>query len=85
MPLARATRSGPGPRLRPSAEPAQQAEVVVGDLTRPDTLAAAVAGVDAVVFTHGSDGGGKAGAEAVDYGGVRNVLTRSAPVRPGSP
>jgi uncharacterized protein YbjT (DUF2867 family) len=26
------------------------------------------------VFTHGTDGGGKAGAEAVDYGGVRNVL-----------
>jgi uncharacterized protein YbjT (DUF2867 family) len=49
-------------------------EVVVGDLTRPETLAAAVAGVDAVVFTHGTDGGGKAGAEAVDYGGVRNVL-----------
>ncbi len=29
---------------------------------------------DAVVFTHGSDGAGKAGAESVDYGGVRNVL-----------
>jgi len=26
------------------------------------------------VFTHGSDGGGKLGAETVDYGGVRNVL-----------
>ncbi|HTR04949.1 MAG TPA: SDR family oxidoreductase [Thermoanaerobaculia bacterium] len=57
-------------------------EMVVGDLTRPDTLAPAVDGVDAIVFTHGSDGGGKAGAEKVDYGGVRNVLaalgTRSA-------
>jgi uncharacterized protein YbjT (DUF2867 family) len=51
------------------------AEVVVGDLTRPDTLIAAVDGVDAIVFTHGSDGGGKAGAERVDYGGVRSVLT----------
>jgi len=50
------------------------AEVVVGDLTRPETLSAAVLGVDAVVFTHGSDGGGKAEAESVDYGGVRNVL-----------
>jgi uncharacterized protein YbjT (DUF2867 family) len=50
------------------------AEVVVGDLTRPETLAAAVQGIDAVVFTHGTDGGGKAGAETVDYGGVRNVL-----------
>ena len=31
-------------------------------------------GVDAVIFTHGSDGGGKSTAEQVDYGGVRNVL-----------
>jgi uncharacterized protein YbjT (DUF2867 family) len=52
-----------------------KAEVVVGDLTRAETLTAAVADVDAVVFTHGSQGGGKAGAETVDYGGVRNVLT----------
>jgi uncharacterized protein YbjT (DUF2867 family) len=50
-------------------------EVVVGDLTRPDTLVPAVDGIDAIVFTHGSDGGGKSGAERVDYGGVRNVLT----------
>jgi uncharacterized protein YbjT (DUF2867 family) len=49
-------------------------EVVVGDLTRPDTLTAAVDRVDAIVFTHGSDGGDKAGAERVDYGGVRSVL-----------
>jgi uncharacterized protein YbjT (DUF2867 family) len=49
-------------------------EIVVGDLTRADTLGPAVDGVDAVVFTHGSDGSGKAGAEQVDYGGVRNVL-----------
>jgi uncharacterized protein YbjT (DUF2867 family) len=49
-------------------------DVVAGDLTRPDSLVPAVAGVDAIVFTHGSDGGGKAGAESVDYGGVRNVL-----------
>lgn len=49
-------------------------ELVVGDLTRPETLSAAVQGVDAIVFTHGSDGGGKFGAETVDYGGVRNVL-----------
>lgn len=50
------------------------AEVVFGDLTRPETLTAAVDGIDAVVFTHGSHGG-KAGAESIDYGGVRNVLT----------
>jgi uncharacterized protein YbjT (DUF2867 family) len=51
-----------------------QAQRVVGDLTRPDTLVAAVDGVDAIVFTHGSDGGGKVGAENIDYDGVRNVL-----------
>ena len=50
-----------------------EAQLVVGDVTRPDTLPAAVDGVDAVVFTLGSHGG-KADAERVDYGGVRNVL-----------
>jgi len=50
----------------------------VGDLTHPESLAAAVDGVEAIVFTHGSDGGGKAGAERVDYGGVRNVLAALA-------
>jgi uncharacterized protein YbjT (DUF2867 family) len=55
------------------------AQAVVGDLTRPDTLAAAVDGIDAIVFTHGSDDG-KSGAENVDYGGVRNVLSA---LRPG--
>jgi uncharacterized protein YbjT (DUF2867 family) len=52
----------------------QEAQRVVGDLTRPETLTAAVEGVDAIVFTHGSDGGSKGAAEQVDYGGVRNVL-----------
>lgn len=50
------------------------AEIVVGDLTRPDTLVSALAGVEGIVFTHGSDGSGKVGAERVDYGGVRHVL-----------
>ena len=50
-------------------------EIVVGDLTRPETLAKAVEGIDGIVFTHGSDGGGKVGSETVDHGGVRNVLT----------
>jgi uncharacterized protein YbjT (DUF2867 family) len=36
------------------------AQIVIGDVTRPDTLAAAV--------------NGKVGAETVDYGGVRNIL-----------
>jgi uncharacterized protein YbjT (DUF2867 family) len=51
-----------------------EAGVVVGDVTRPETLPQAVDGVDAVVLTLGSDGAGKIGAENVDYGGVRNVL-----------
>lgn len=50
-----------------SLDPA--AERIIGDLTDADTLAAAVAGIDAVVFTHGGSDG-----EAVDYGAVRNVL-----------
>jgi uncharacterized protein YbjT (DUF2867 family) len=54
-------------------------QVIVGDVTRPDTLARAVDGVDAIVLTLGSDGAGKAGAESVDYGGVRNVLEALAP------
>lgn len=49
------------------------AEVVVGDVTRPDTLPAAVTGIEAVVLTLGSHGG-KTEAENVDYGGVRNIL-----------
>ena len=61
----------------------KQAEIMVGDLTKPESLGAAVDGVDAVVFTHGSDGGGKVGSETVDYGGVLNVLMAlgSKPVR----
>lgn len=51
-----------------------EVELAVGDLTQPDTLGRAVDGVEAIVFTHGSDGAGKVGAEQVDYGGVRNVL-----------
>jgi uncharacterized protein YbjT (DUF2867 family) len=50
------------------------AKVVVGDLTRTETLFQAVAGIDAIVFTQGTYGN-PAAAEAVDYGGVRNVLT----------
>ena len=51
-----------------------QVEVISGDVTRPETLTAAVDGIDAIVFTLGSDGAGKVGAETVDYGGIRNVL-----------
>jgi len=49
-------------------------DVVFGDVTRPDTLPAAVDGIDAVVLTLGTDGLGKDGARTVDYEGVRNVL-----------
>lgn len=48
-------------------------EAVVGDLTRAQTLAEAVDGVDGIVFTHGSHGGADE-AERVDYGAVRNTL-----------
>lgn len=48
-------------------------KIIVGDLTRKDTLSEAVAGVDAIVFTQGTYDNPTA-AEAVDYGGVRNVL-----------
>lgn len=51
-----------------------EVELAVGDLTQPGTLGPAVDGVEAIVFTHGSDGAGKVGAEQIDYGGVRNVL-----------
>ena len=51
-----------------------KAEAAIGDLTRPDTLDAAVKDINAIVFTHGSDGAGKVGSETVDYGGVRNLL-----------
>ena len=51
------------------------ATLVHGDLTRVADLAAAVAGVDAVILTHGSAGAGARGLEAVDYGAVANLLT----------
>ena len=62
-------RSSPKVRQLP-----REAETVIGDLTRPETLAAALDGVDAIVFTHGSDGGSKAASESIDCGGVRNIL-----------
>lgn len=64
----RALVRGPG-KLRPLSG----LELVVADLTQPQSLPAAVAGVHAVVFTHGTYGEAR-DAQAVDYGGVRNVL-----------
>lgn len=88
--VAEALRHGHRPRalVRPAkargAVP-EGAQVVVGDLTAPETLTAAVDGINAVVFTHGSHGSAE-DAERVDYGAVRNVLSvlrsdRSGPVR----
>jgi len=54
-------------------ELAPEAMRVVGNLTRAETLQDAVAGVDAIVFTHGTYDDAEA-AERVDYGGVRNTL-----------
>jgi uncharacterized protein YbjT (DUF2867 family) len=50
------------------------ARTVEGQLTDASTLADAVAGIDAVIFTQGSSFGDANAAEAVDYGAVRNVL-----------
>lgn len=57
-------------------------DVVVGDLTRAETLDKAVAGVTGVIFTHGISGNDPKSAEAVNYGAVRNVLSAlEAPAR----
>ncbi|MDR7084696.1 uncharacterized protein YbjT (DUF2867 family) [Arthrobacter ginsengisoli] len=48
-------------------------ELVVGDLTRPETLEPATAGVDAIVFTHGSTTNER-DVRDNDYAGVANVL-----------
>ena len=52
----------------------REVRAVAGDVTRPDTLSGVTEGVEAIVFTLGSDGAGTVGAESVDYGGVRNIL-----------
>lgn len=54
-------------------EPRAGQEIMVGHLTIRHSVLPAVVGVDAVVFAHGTYGS-REEAEAVDYGGVRNVL-----------
>jgi uncharacterized protein YbjT (DUF2867 family) len=49
------------------------AELVRGDLEQPGSLADALAGIDAIVFTHGGNGSPDQ-ARRIDYGGVANVL-----------
>jgi len=68
-----ATRALVREARRASAVLPESTELVVGDITRADTLADAVRDVDGIVFVHGSHGG-KEEARAIDYGGVRNVL-----------
>ncbi|GGT10086.1 SDR family oxidoreductase [Streptomyces chromofuscus] len=58
-------------------------EIVVGDLTAPDTLTAAVRDIDAVIFVHGSDDDARPESfERIDYGGVSNVLRALGERRP---
>lgn len=63
-----------GHRVRVLSRRANGEGTVRGDLTDPSTLADAVDGIDAVVFTHGTHGG-EEGFRDVDYGGVRSILT----------
>lgn len=50
-----------------------EVDLVVGDLTRPDTLGPAVDGVEAIVFTHGSTTSER-DVRDNDYAGVANIL-----------
>lgn len=59
----------------------KEVELLAGDLTRPETLTAAVQGVDAVVLTVNADGGGKDASEAIYYTGLRDLLTVIGPRR----
>ncbi|GGC94089.1 nucleoside-diphosphate sugar epimerase [Tersicoccus solisilvae] len=54
-------------------------ELVVGDLTQPDTLDPAVEGIDAVVFTHGTTN--ERDVRDTDYAGVANTLKALGPNR----
>ncbi|MEF3097857.1 uncharacterized protein YbjT (DUF2867 family) [Raoultella ornithinolytica] len=58
-------------------------DIFYGDVSLPETLTDVAKDIDAVIFTLGSDGQGRIGARAVDYGGVRNILRmfKEKPVR----
>ena len=58
-------------------------DVFYGDVSMPETLTDLPNDIDAVIFTLGSDGQGRIGARAIDYGGVRNILRifKDKPVR----
>lgn len=58
-------------------------DIFYGDVSIPETLTDLPKDIDAIIFTLGSDGQGRIGARAIDYGGVRNILRifRDTPVR----
>ena len=58
------------------------AQLIVGELTSRDSVARAVEAVEAVVFTLGAGSVRGELAEAVDYGGVRNVLLALGQLQP---
>ena len=60
-------------------------DVFYGDVSLSETLTDLPKNIDAIIFTLGSDGQGRIGARAIDYGGVRNILRifRDTPVRFG--
>lgn len=49
-------------------------DVFYGDVSMSETHTGLPKNIDAVIFTLGSDGQGRIGARAIDYGGVRNIL-----------
>lgn len=49
-------------------------DIFYGDVSLPETLTELPKDIDAIIFTLGSDGQGRIGAKAIDYGGVRNIL-----------
>ncbi|QBX65227.1 SDR family oxidoreductase [Serratia quinivorans] len=60
-------------------------DVFYCDVSMPETLTELPKDIDAIIFTLGSDGQGRIGARAIDYGGVRNILRifKDTPVRIG--
>ena len=60
-------------RVKAERQLPTEAEIVVGDLTRPEKLDAAVDGIGAIVFTDGSTTR-EADVREIDYAGVANIL-----------
>lgn len=59
-----------------------EAQLIVGELTSSVSLTKAVEGADAIIFTLGAGSVRGELAEAVDYGGVRNVLMALGDTKP---